>query len=31
MFEILELKTLIKYATFNEICEMELNKEGEIR
>jgi hypothetical protein len=31
MFTQLELQDRIKYSTFNEICEMEINKNGELR
>ena len=31
MFNQLELQKRIKYSTFNEICEMEINKNGELR
>jgi hypothetical protein len=31
MFKILELYDQIKYDTFNQICEMEINKSGDLR
>jgi hypothetical protein len=31
MFDLLELKERIRYNTFNEICEMEINKSGDLR
>jgi hypothetical protein len=31
MFNQLGLKDFIKYSTFNEICEMEINRNGELR
>ena len=31
MFSQLELKDRIQYSTFNEICEMEINRNGELR
>ena len=31
MFKFLELEHLIKYGTFNEVSEMQINREGQIR